>query len=66
MTKTYKRETAWALIIWAIYISVFGSVEALTVMIWPVFLFVGAAYGMDWASKQTDIVKKAEERTKSE
>lgn len=58
MKKTYKREVAKVLILWAIYISIWGSAEVLSIMIWPVFLFVGAAYGMDWASKQTSLVDK--------
>ena len=56
--KTYKRETAWVLILWCIYLSIFGNIAALQVVVWPSFLFLGAAYGMDWASKQTDLISE--------
>lgn len=59
--KTGKRETAWLLIMWCVYLSVFGSIEALQVVVWPCFLFLGAAYGMDWASKQTNLLVNKEE-----
>ena len=59
--KTYKRETAWVLILWCIYLSIFGNVASLQVVVWPSFLFLGAAYGMDWASKQTNLLNNKEE-----
>ena len=58
--KTYKRETAWLLMLWCVYLSIFGSVAALQAVVWPCFLFLGAAYGMDWASKQTNLVGDSE------
>ena len=54
--KTYKREVAVGLVIWLIWLAEAGNIAALTVVAWPVFLFLGAAYGMEWASKQTNIV----------
>ena len=54
--KTYKREVAVGLVIWLIWLAEAGNIAALTVVAWPVFLFLGAAYGMEWASKQTTIV----------
>lgn len=58
LKKTYKRETAWTLMMWCIYLSIFGNIEALKIVVWPCFLFLGAAYGMDWASKQTNLLNK--------
>ena len=52
--KTYKREVAKILVGFLMYISLYGEPEVLKIIIWPFMLFVGAAYGMDWASKQTD------------
>jgi len=56
--KTYKREVAVALLIYLAYLGLYGRVEALEVIAWPFMLFVGAAFGMEWASKQTDLVTK--------
>jgi len=56
--KTYKRETAWAFILILGYIIGVGDVELLKVVVWPFMLFIGAAFGMDWAAKQTDIMRR--------
>lgn len=50
--KTYKREVSVFLLGFLCYLAFIGSVEALQVLVWPFMLFVGASYGMDWASKQ--------------
>ena len=59
--KTFKRELAALLALFLCFIAWKASeaepVETLKVIIWPIMLFVGAAYGMAWASKQTDLTK---------
>ena len=49
--KTYKREVAFLLLLWLFYLSIWGSVEVLTVLVWPVFVYVLGAYGLDETSK---------------
>jgi hypothetical protein len=56
--KTYKREVAVILLFYLAYLGLYGRVEVLEVIVWPFMLFVGAAFGMEWASKQTNLVKK--------
>ena len=53
--KTWKREVAIACLVFLAYLSLQDNkTEELNVLAWPTFLFVGAAYGMTWASNQTD------------
>jgi hypothetical protein len=56
--KTYKREVAVMLLVYLGYLGLYGRIEALEVLAWPFMLFVGASFGMEWASKQTDLVIK--------
>jgi hypothetical protein len=56
--KTYKREAAILVLVYIAYMGLYGRIEALQVLAWPLMLFVGAAFGMDWARKQTDLVTK--------
>ena len=60
-SKTYKREVAVGLVMWLIWLAEAGNIAALTVVAWPVFLFLGAAYGMEWAAKQTKLVGTSDE-----
>lgn len=57
--KTYKREIAVCLAVFLCVIIWHAAraepVETLKVIIWPIMLFVGAAFGMQWASKQTGL-----------
>lgn len=55
--KTWKRETAIACLLYLFYLGMFGRVEVVEILAWPVFLFAGAAYGMDWADKTTILRK---------
>jgi len=64
--KTYKRETALAVLLYLFYLGLFGRVEVLQVLAWPLMLFVGAAFGMDWARKQTDLVSSERSYTDDE
>lgn len=64
--KTFKREVAACL---AVFLCVIiwkaadtQPVETLKIIIWPIMLFVGAAYGMQWASGQAlSLFRKREE-----
>lgn len=58
--KTFKRETAWAFIAIMSYVIYQGDAEILKVIVWPFMLFVGASFGMDWASKQTGFTRKGQ------
>jgi hypothetical protein len=50
--KTYKRELAVALLVWLIYVVEVKDVTIVEVLVWPIFAFVGAAFGFDAYSKQ--------------
>jgi uncharacterized membrane protein YiaA len=57
MKKTYKRETAWALMVALLGLLVWGVFEpdamrAAEMIVFPVFGFVSLAFGMDAYSKQ--------------
>lgn len=50
--KTFKRELAVALLIWLGYVVEVKDVQVVEVLVWPIFAFVGAAFGFDAYSKQ--------------
>jgi hypothetical protein len=50
--KTYKREVAIALIVWLAYIVEVKDVSVVEVLVWPIFAFLGAAFGFDFWGKQ--------------
>lgn len=52
MAKTYKREVAIALTVWLAYIVEVKDVSVVEVLVWPIFAFLGAAFGFDSYSKQ--------------
>ena len=61
-SRTYKREVAVAILL---YVGAIGGMAAwdqplavLEVIMWPSLMFIAAAFGMDWASKQTDLLKR--------
>jgi len=56
--KTWKRETAILCLIYLGYIGIYGRFEVVDMLAWPIFLFAGAAFGMDWADKTTVVAKK--------
>jgi hypothetical protein len=64
--KTYKRESAIAILLYLGYMGLYGRVEALEILAWPLMLYVGAAFGMDWARKQTELVSRRKEYTHDE
>ena len=49
--KTYKREFAVLMIVWLIYIVETKDVTIIETLVWPVFTFVTAAFGLDQYSK---------------
>ena len=52
MAKTYKREVAIVVLLYLFYLGLYGNPEVVAVMVWPFMLYVGAAFGMDWARSQ--------------
>ena len=49
--KTGKRELAVALLIWLIYVVEVKEESIVEVLVWPIFTFVTAAFGLDQYSK---------------
>ena len=49
--KTYKRELAVILLVWLVYIVETKNESIIEVLVWPVFTFVTAAFGLDQYSK---------------
>jgi len=56
--KTYKREVACVILVFLGYLAVVGKTEELKVLVWPGMLYVGAAFGMAWATKQTTLTSQ--------
>lgn len=56
--KTYKREVAFLMLLYLMYLGLYGTVAVLEVLAWPFMFFVAAAFGMEWSSKQTDLFNK--------
>ena len=51
MKKTFKRELAVVLLLWLFYIVEVKDVEIIEILVWPIFTFVTAAFGLDQYSK---------------
>lgn len=45
--KTFKRELAIALIVWLVYIVEVKDVQIIEILVWPIFSYVTAAFGLD-------------------
>jgi hypothetical protein len=45
--KSFKREVAVALLIWLVYIVEVKDVTIIEVLVWPIFTFAAAAFGID-------------------
>jgi len=56
--KTYKRETAFLVLCYLSYLGLYGRIEVVEILAWPLMLFVGTAFGMDWAGKQTTLTSR--------
>lgn len=52
--KTFKREVAFLILCWLVYLSLFGEVAALELVVWPSFVFISGAYGIDAYFKSAD------------
>jgi uncharacterized membrane protein len=52
MGKTFKREIAIALLIGLGYVVYIDDIEMVEVLVWPVFTFAAAAFGLDSYAKQ--------------
>lgn len=50
--KTWKRELAVALIVGLCVVVYFDNLEMVKVLVWPVFTFAAAAFGLDSYAKQ--------------
>lgn len=50
--KTFKREIAVALLLWLVYVVEVKDVSVIEVLVWPIFAFLGAAFGLDAWGKQ--------------
>lgn len=47
MKKTFKRELGLALIFWLVYIVETKDVQIIEILVWPIFTYVSAAFGID-------------------
>ena len=45
--KTWKREVAFVILLWLIYLSVMGPVGSLEIVVFPAFVFIYGAFGLD-------------------
>lgn len=50
--KTFKREIAVVLLLWLAYVVEVKDVSVVEVLVWPIFTFLGAAFGIDAYVKQ--------------
>lgn len=60
MKKTFKRELAVALLVWLVYIVETKDVQIIEVLAWPIFSYVGAAFGFDSYSKLQQSLKSSD------
>lgn len=56
--KTWARETFWAMLVFLAYLTVGGNVELVETLVWPIFTFGLAAFGM----KQEAIIELTKNR----
>ena len=56
--KTYKREVAVLMLLAIFTMAFMGMLEALAILTAPVFLFAMGVFGLDWASRQTELTQK--------
>ena len=60
--KTYKRELAVILLIWLAYVVEVKDTSLVEILVWPVFAFLGASFGLDSYSKQLQRPPEAPDR----
>lgn len=64
--KTFKRELAIALIIWLVYIVEVKDAHIIEILVWPIFSYVTAAFGLDAYNKLQQGSTKPSHRGRSE
>lgn len=57
--KTWKREVALILLGFLMWQSHLGNLDLVETLVWPFMLYVGAAFGMEWARKQTTLTHQS-------
>lgn len=57
--KSYKREFAVVMWLHLVYLTIYGSLEMVNILIWPYTAFLLAAFGLQSIATQTDLFKKA-------
>jgi len=45
--KSFKREIAFLLLVWFMYVVETKDVNIIEILVWPIFTFAGAAFGFD-------------------
>lgn len=58
--KTFKRELAVLLLVWLVYIVETKDVQIIEVLAWPIFSYVGAAFGFDAYGKLQQSLKSSD------
>jgi hypothetical protein len=66
MKKTFKRELAVILLLWLAYIVETKDVAIIEILVWPVFTYVGAAFGFDAFGKLQQSRDKSTDGGRSE
>ena len=64
--KTFKRELAIGLIVWLVYIVEVKDVQIIEILVWPIFSYVTAAFGLDAYGKLQQGPTKPTDRGRSE
>lgn len=64
--KTFKRELGIGLIVWLVYIVEVKDVQILEILVWPIFSYVTAAFGLDAYGKLQQGSPKSTDRGRSE
>ena len=57
MKKTFKREIAVALLLWLVYIVEVKDDTIIEILVWPIFAFVTAAFGLVAALAWNDTIR---------
>ena len=64
--KSFKRELAIGLIVWLVYIVEVKDVQIIEILVWPIFSYVTAAFGLDAYGKLQQGSTKSTDRGRSE
>jgi hypothetical protein len=66
MHKTFKREIALVLLVWLAYVVETKDVNVIEALVWPIFGFAAAAFGLDALSKQLQQPSRRADRRRPE